>query len=106
MTRRRVLLVVVALLGLLSAAQVQRSLTVVGGLWWLIPSWDNSSTHQFESLASLTPPLPDRTHEAREQRLAAHHLLGHLPLPDGQPAPRRVTLSGRITRSPPASPAA
>jgi hypothetical protein len=101
MTRRRLVLGVFALAGLLAVARVAYGLSVLGGLWWTVLSWDSPATHQFETLASVICPPGDPTRAARAQALASHEARGCPLLPDGPAGPKLVALAGPIPRSPP-----
>lgn len=92
---------IATLFGLLLLAQVQHGLAVAGGIWQVIPSWDNPATHAFEDSASLTPPYADPARQAREHTIAAARQRGHLLPTDGPGAAESPAFSGRLTRSPP-----
>lgn len=92
---------IATLFGLLLLAQVQHGLAVAGGIWQVIPSWDNPTTHAFEDSASLTAPYTDPTRQAAEHTIAATRPLGHLPLSEEPGSAQSSGFSGRLTRSPP-----
>lgn len=102
--RNRSRLLSCVFLGLLLLFQIQFGLTIVGLIWWSIPSWDNPATNDFENNSLLTPPRVDPTPEACDHIIAlAASPLGYIPLFDEPGSTRDLALSSRITRSPPAA---
>lgn len=102
MIRRRAVLSVVLLLGLLALAHVQSRVAAVGVIWrTAVLSWDDPDTQLVEDLASQAAPVTDPSRLAHDHLRTAAQAHARAELPDSGEAPKHPALSGRITRSPP-----
>lgn len=92
------------MLGLLSVAQVHYGLAVAREVWQGFPSWDAPETRVWQATAGFTPLYSDPTREASESRVAATRPVGHLPVAHELDPLQGITVSSRLTRSPPDGP--